>query len=981
MATYKFVRKSVKTKKDTCTPILSENTVTADILSIFTEFPQGAMEQAPVIEPVTSPVGVRGEKADEMVTPAAVQEPWKEVESVSEEPFVEKTAESVDFISEEPEIEKAAEEILTSQEEVFFSGKQKTPVQSIQPEELKTVKIASVQDSFFLSDFPPSKSAQTTPLFVETLTKASLKESPNFDLSSLSKEKAGEMFTSAPSENTNTAPRDETVIFTPDNAKHAENQDLPFSTLKNFFLRQEEEVIPASISVPAEEPSSPPDETSKPEMSMEKPMQQSLETVTPETVCSQETITTEEIIPEEARQKKATGDFADLAMSKDEKNSVVDTFLKIYGTPSRFHKEAETLAKATPVFAPGEEAFTLPDKKLRPTLPKKESNPTPAMVTNSVAEIFSSDIYAEPADGTEEEDLKPKRKVVQEDQEAEFIRYGDEEYVSPDQTDDVSERIRSRGAKHLADFVFCAIYTLLLFYVESGILYRPKFLQPGTFGIFMLLVDSLFLILTTIQIFPLLQDGINAMKNRAASPNSITAVIFIACIIQLIINWLSPYNENMMLFSSLGALTAAVACLYNLFQAKQHYLTFRILSNGKTKLAAISPEEEENGEKHIYTVKRVSFINRFIEKANQPVRFHQNIGISMMVSFLFAAAFAILGGAESTQGGLARITSGANVFVIMLLLTTPLSSLFTMMIPYYRLSKKMNRTESALLSPNALDGLTASKRIYFSDADAFPTNGVKLASICTYGNHQIDRTLLYAAKIFKQCGGPLSRVFEESLSGAYPEIDSDLPTLNMQPGGICTEIDGKEILVGSKEFMVSYDFGYIKDDIDDTFENSMGRIMYMTIGDEIAAKFYIRYTLSNSFERILRFFGKEGIHTVIRTNDPNLNDDLLRKMLKYPFDTIHIEQLTCADTLLPVAECDLISTSSVSGLLRSFLLCTQLKQHIRWNNLIKTITILLGVILGIVMALNGSLTAISPLFIFIYQLVWILPVTIPSFMD
>ncbi|HAZ18757.1 MAG TPA: hypothetical protein DCY75_01115, partial [Clostridiales bacterium] len=78
------------------------NTVTADILSIFTEFPQGAMEQAPVIEPVTSPVGVRGEKADEMVTPAAVQEPWKEVESVSEEPFVEKTAESVDFISEEP---------------------------------------------------------------------------------------------------------------------------------------------------------------------------------------------------------------------------------------------------------------------------------------------------------------------------------------------------------------------------------------------------------------------------------------------------------------------------------------------------------------------------------------------------------------------------------------------------------------------------------------------------------------------------------------------------------------------------------------------------------------------------------------------------------------------------------------------------------------------------------------------------------------
>ncbi len=976
MATYKFVRKSKKSKGES---LLSpaEKMVSEDILSVFsspspsipTDFP---MEKASVSDDTV--IFSTEQETDNTVVFAAEQEADNTVVFATEQ----ETDNTVVFAAEQETEEKS------DTKNAFLDWIPEPP------------RAHETENPFSLFGLERAESAHTTPLFVETITKESLTEKPQFEQPVPQKEEApSPTFSLNPLADTSDTPSNVTAdpfaaIFDSkvesDSEKENKTNDFPpepagaFASLKSFFFRKEadfeeneknDSTDALSLFSDGADEKTP---NSAPSLNPSLTEQNSMDVFSEKESISAENVETasEFSIPSLEDTDQPLDDKT-LSVNKPNKGSVVDAFLKMYGNTTTEPSPAE----ASPAM---QEAPTPASEEQSASAAKEENDTSIPSASRSFTDIFGDDIYD---DFEEPEEEKPAKKSPQKDNtETAFLHYSSEEYTSGDQTDEINERIRARGAKHLADVIFCAIYTLVLFYIESGLVPRPKFLQPGIFGIFMLLVDSLFLILATIQIFPILQNGFAVLKNRICTPNTVTAVIFITCMIHLILNWLSPYNSNMQLFSSLGAMTATVASFINLLQAKQHYLSFRVLTAGKTTLAAIADtDSQDNASAPSITLKTTSFVNGFVEKANRPPRLFRSLGFYLLASLLLALIFAVWGGVQSQEGGLQKIISGASVFLVTLLLTTPLCSLFTIIVPYYRFSRKMSRNESALLSLDALDSLTESKKLSFSDEDLFPQKGVTLASIRTYGNHQIDHTLLYAARIFRQCGGPLARVFEESLQQIS---DADLQTplsLKMQENGISTQIDGNEILVGTKEFMVAYDFGYIKDDIDDTFEQSSGRIMYMTVGDEIAAKFYIRYTLSRSFERILRAFGRDSVETVVFTRDPNLNDAFLAALLKKPIAHLHIRQMTDAEQTLAEVDSDLISNTSVSGLLRSFFTCRNLKNRIRWNNLIKLLTIAVGLAVSLILAFNAALPAFSPLFIFVYQLVWLLPVTIPTFME
>lgn len=1006
MATYKFVRK--KTHSSVENPLPASEETAGDILSVFlasadqTESkPAETAEEIKLFEETQAEEETVVSDIPDLEDTVISDIPDLKDTFVSVIPDLEDTADTADeHVSTVIVHDIPAEEKTVVFKEIPDLDDDKTivvPIKNAKDDGIDALldwrpdpsRKKNIDDLLFDSGFIRPQSVNTAPLFTETIDKESLRESTALSVESMPE------ISLPPQEEPSLDPpvfpaltsekEDIGDLFESENTSE---KDTGFSALRSFFLRKEEpeaektEVFTSdTLDLFSADDSAPIDNAVSEDVFDEVTQKitpdlsscVSVETIDEAGIASNETVDTEKEVSIESEiteeitltepQQETEEDNDSVSEIKKNKESVVDAFLKMYATSAAEEKvetdktlstEKENVSVEGSVFSPAAE--TLDDSSLR-----------------TIADIFGGDLYEDQGDA---EEIEPVRKNVRpENSEAAFLHYGQEEYTSPEQADEVSERIRSRGAKHLADFIFCAIYTLLLFYIESGIFSRPKFLQPGTFGIFMLLVDSLLLILTTIQIFPILQDGITALKHKSFTPNTLTAFIFITCIVHLLFNWLSPYNADMLLFSSVGALSAASASLVNLLQSKQHYLAFRVLASGKQKLAAILDEDGK------VTLKKVDFISNFIQKTNQTPRLYRTLGFTLLASLLFAVIFAIWGGTQSAGGGLQRVIGGSNIFLVTLLLTSPLSSLFAIIVPYYRLSRKMSRNESALLSLDALDKLTGTRKLSFSDADLFPQKGVTLASIRTYGNHQIDQTLLYAARIFRRCGGTLSRVFEESLQNLSATVSDETFPLSIRENGISTQIGGKEILVGSKEFMIASDFGYIKDDIDDTFENSMGRIMYMTVGDEIAAKFYIRYNPSRAFERLLRGLDRDGIETVICTRDPNLSDAFLAKLMKKNITRLHTCQLPLEDEVLPSVDSDLVSTASVSGVLRSFFICRQLRQRIRWNNLLRLLTVTVGALVALLLALNGSLSALSPLFIFVYQLMWLLPVTVPAFME
>jgi len=235
--------------------------------------------------------------------------------------------------------------------------------------------------------------------------------------------------------------------------------------------------------------------------------------------------------------------------------------------------------------------------------------------------------------------------------------------------------------------------------------------------------------------------------------------------------------------------------------------------------------------------------------------------------------------------------------------------------------------------------------------------------------------------IFQKLGGPLSLVFKKTVSGVYSEISQDFDFLEITADGMCAKIDGKEIFVGNKNYLLSYDFGYTKDQMDDGFEARSGKIMYMVIGSELAAKFYVRYSISKRFKKTILALFKCGICPAVKTCDPNIDSDLFRTLLQNDRIPAGIIKTCEAMKDAPVkerSESGIVCTSTIANLLHTFSLCDSLRHLTRTGVVVKILSLLLGAGIVFFLYFIENLTKVSGLFVLIYQILWMIPVILPS---
>jgi len=293
--------------------------------------------------------------------------------------------------------------------------------------------------------------------------------------------------------------------------------------------------------------------------------------------------------------------------------------------------------------------------------------------------------------------------------------------------------------------------------------------------------------------------------------------------------------------------------------------------------------------------------------------------------------------------------------------------------------KEAAEAEEARLA--AEEACAAADVVSFADKEIFPPKSVKVTTIRAYGKARIDKAILYAAMIFQKLGGPLSLVFKKTISGVCQEISEDFDFLEITADGMCAKIEGQDVFVGNKDYLLAYDFGYTKDEMDEIFESHSGKIMYMVIGSELAAKFYIRYSISKRFKKTILSLFKCGICPAVKTCDPNIDGDLFRTLLND--DNIPAGVIKTCDAMkdapaLEHCEAGIVCNSTIANLLHTFTICDSLKHVIRSNVVIQILSMLLGIGIVAFLYFIGELTRITGLFALIYQILWLIPVWIPS---
>ncbi len=700
------------------------------------------------------------------------------------------------------------------------------------------------------------------------------------------------------------------------------------------------------------------------------------------------------------------------AGATDEPAPIDDLFAGLFGTKeepkkkrSLFSKKDAPLPSVVPAASVGVQSaatIPLPDVKASDTIqvPAFQSSDTIPLpdVTSPSDAVAPADLSGE-ADTVYAPELSATRAniqdliadaAVEEDVSAAEI---DDEFTSLRQAEDLFLALHQKSVRLWRRFGLIALLFVLCVYLECAAFLKlplPEWLSTGRFGSVHLLADLQLVLLALALCAGNFWNGLKALfVGRATASSPMAVSLLVSLIHPIALLCIAPASTDFMLFGCVSIFLCGLSLIREILKTRGTARTLLILSSDKVKYAAAkAPEQSAElksfadfiGEEvpEVFCVSRTDFVDGFSRRTESAERSVAAITVALPLSLLASAFIAVwchLGESEPNY------VHTVGAFVVSMMMSIPACSLFLRTLPFFFAQRRAAKTGTALIGEDCVEECAGAEILSFDDTEVFLPKHVKVTSVRTYGNARIDKILIYCAQIFRIVGGPLSFVFENSISSL--SIPGHVEILENDGRGICARIDGKEIYVGSADYMKAYGFEPESDPNDLSFENTVGRIMYLATDDELSAKFYIKYAVSARFCSQLKMLNRAGIYATIKTCDPNIDNVLLSKILhsdEYPIGVVKTASAAANAPATEREDAPIAGISKISGVLNGFLLCDAVRQRDSLNTLIKFVSMLLGLFIAFV--LTGMQNSyLTPLVCLMYQAMWIVPVFVPALFD
>ncbi len=564
----------------------------------------------------------------------------------------------------------------------------------------------------------------------------------------------------------------------------------------------------------------------------------------------------------------------------------------------------------------------------------------------------------------------------------------DAEYTDVHQDSIIIKELRGSCIKGFISVILTLIVTVLCGYFETAAgtaKSHPAIFEYGRYGVVFAL--SMLQLMFFAIIFNL--DGVKrAFKGLVPSkmrPEGLTAITIVLCTLHTILSiTLAGNNPGLVSYCTVGCLSLLFLSVNSFIKNYTCLTSFCIAASKKPKFSTteLDATSSEAGtfakyldpETAIFTVTKNSFIKDFFKKSSMSPKASRSCIKLALIGVAAGIVCGIISG-FITSDIYRAVTVGFGVALAAL----PVNMLIATALPHLIYSLRASKTKTAFIGEAACDAYTEAGILSFDDTEVFPPRSVKVSSIRTYGDNRIDKVIIYMAKIFETLGGPLSFVFANSLQGTQDTVGS-AQVIEHCSDGVRIKLDGKEILLGTSNFFRLFGISTPGDNIDESFLQSLGSIMYMSADGELAAKFYIKYTINAGFEDILKELYNAGICVGIKTFDPCINTSLVTGNLKgsnYPISVIKKVYDETSD-VNDQGVGSIISLTGIHSFLGGFAALDKLRNLYRSNVIVGTVCALLSIIITSAVTLTGAVPTLSVSFFIVLQLVWCLPTIVFS---
>ncbi len=619
-------------------------------------------------------------------------------------------------------------------------------------------------------------------------------------------------------------------------------------------------------------------------------------------------------------------------------------------------------------------------------------------------EIDPTDINLMVAFGLDNKDNKKAKEfgdrleAKQHSRESHKVKLDHPEFVDKTQIPKIRKEFRDKKISLWVRFTVCTVLTVLLMIFENIPLITKLFtgteqqfagvFDPAVYPVVYIMVSLQLMLLACFCAVDEIIAGVKNIFRGTPTPSSMTALLTLGGIVYsavLAVTVVSP-NEPVM-FNFVTAVSAMLTLICAMYNNKRESMNFAVIANRKPKhIVRRLPDEESEGEARAFAesedacdvmkIEKTDFIDGFFGRLSRP---DPSTGVFMTFAMSASVAIAVLFGIfVNLRGG--DNTSVCRVVYSAMLMLAPLSAYVTFSYPMYRANIAAKEYDSAIIGDASLEEYSNASIISFDDKNVFPSYSVKVQNMRIYNNARIDRVLYYAASVFAYAGGPLQDVFEVATKDMG--VSQNVKIFDTEAGFLATQVDGVNIIFGSSQNLQSRGLeipeGALRDDVDLSDELS---IMYMFRENKLVAKMYIKYVMDSDIDLILKQFSGSGLYVCVRTFDPNIDEAMIAKkagMKKMPLKIVRYSSADEVGRYEEKVDSGLVTCGSPKSLLQVITYCGKVLHTKKTDIALGVLSVMIGAAILVLLLLADSLSVLSSLLIVLYQLVWLIPITIAS---
>lgn len=324
-----------------------------------------------------------------------------------------------------------------------------------------------------------------------------------------------------------------------------------------------------------------------------------------------------------------------------------------------------------------------------------------------------------------------------------------------------------------------------------------------------------------------------------------------------------------------------------------------------------------------------------------------------------------------------------NAFAALFAITASFTGEMTFVMPYLVAQYKLRRLGSVLFGYQSLTKLKDIDTLMVKDIEMFPTDGIVIEKLRICDLDTIFKAVEYTASVFIHAGTPESQSFLGFIKYGKRLIPAPDNIKTLSGYGFAADFGQDSVLIGSRSLMLSHNVEVYPQEKEAALATE-GSLMYCAVNGKMSASYIFTYKADRVMKRSAEQIGGD-FNIIIDTTDCNITESFVRKKFDMQNASVIVPDTDECNAIQEMREnlesndspC-MLSTERSIGILEAVRHAKNLLSIIEYAILACQIGIVLGLALTLTALLINPLS-VTPLWVFIYNLVWVLPIVFLSF--